>query len=155
MEQYPIYYYYYYRICSWVTLRVRKSSYCTPIQFFLLSCNYSDAKNAFLKYILIWIFFIVTTGNKHPFILAKKKNGDRKIVFNFLSQFFLFILLTFPRLNGRLFCVQRISVSGMEPTTSQWMLYSISDAKCFGFDVMLIEVGFTEKKSHIEKQSKK
>lgn len=52
-------------------------------------------------------------------------------------------MFTFPRLNGRLFCVHRISVSGIEPSTSQLMLYSISDAKCFGFDVMFIDVGFT------------
>lgn len=37
-------------------------------------------------------------------------------------------------------------MSGIDPSTSQLMLYSISDAKCFGFDVMLIEVGRTVKK---------
>lgn len=39
----------------------------------------------------------------------------------------------------------------MDPSTSQLMLYSISDAKCFGFDVMLIEVGFTVNKNGREK----
>lgn len=78
-----------------------------------------------------------------PRLRYQNTNGyrfDRLCKFVCFSEF---SLLTFPRLNGRLFCVQRISVSGMEPSTSQLMLYSISDAKCFGFDVMLIEVGFT------------
>lgn len=67
------------------------------------------------------------------------------VTFSCVEMLFCFsvVQLTFPRLNGRLFCVHRISVSGMDPSTSQLMLYSISDAKCFGFDVMLIEVGFT------------
>lgn len=64
-------------------------------------------------------------------------------------------LLTLPRLNGRLFWVQRISVSGIDPSTSQLMLYSISDAKCFGFDVMLIEVGRTVDKKNSTRNSVK
>lgn len=57
--------------------------------------------------------------------------------------YFRWIILTFPRVNIRLFCIQRMSVSGTEPSTSQLMLYSMSDANCFGFDVIFMDVGLT------------
>lgn len=53
------------------------------------------------------------------------------------------LLLTCPRLKGRLFCVHFISVSGTEPLTIHVKLYSISDISCFGLTLIFTESGFT------------
>lgn len=61
------------------------------------------------------------------------------------------LLLTNPLLNGRLFCVHLMSVSGMEPSTWHDILYNSPEDKSFGLYVIFTLVGFTEmRKSHFE-----
>lgn len=53
------------------------------------------------------------------------------------------MVLTLPRVNGWLFCVHLISVSGWEPSTMQTNVYSVCDENCLGFSNTRVDEGFT------------
>lgn len=55
--------------------------------------------------------------------------------------------LTVPLLNGRLFCVHLISVSGTEPSTMHVRLYCIPVENIFCLFAKLTDVGLTAKRA--------